>query len=88
MESRKDEIKFRWHSISLEESMKTVRTFHDLKSLEDFVKDEMAKWGERKFDFDYKYVGYDDRIKWHTWYVCLNGNCVGMAELNCRIMSI
>ena len=74
-------IKFRWHRGLLEESLETMMKFHDKTELERHVRDEMAQWNVRVSKITYKYVGYDDRCKWNTWYVCIDGKCIGMAEL-------
>ncbi len=73
-------IKFRWHRGNLADSMATVREFRDRSQLEKYVKMELAQWGIGEFMFLYRYTGYDSRVNWKTWYVLVNGKCVGMAD--------
>lgn len=74
-------VKFRWHRGSYVESIATTKVFKSKKDIERLVTEEFRKWGETKFEFTYDYVCYDERCDWFTWYVCLNGQCIGMAEL-------
>ena len=74
-------VRFRWHRGLLEDSMATEMEFGDRESLEEYVSSDLKEWGLSKTEFSYPYAGYDSRIGWNTWYVCVNGNCVGMADL-------
>lgn len=74
-------IRFRWHRGGIEESLETTREFPDKNELEQYIRDDMEKWGVVDFKITYDYVGYDDRCKCNTWYVCIDGKCIGMAEL-------
>lgn len=74
-------IRFRWHRGGLAESLETTVRFSSKEELEKYIRDDLAKWSVEGFKVTYKYVGYDDRCKWNTWYVCIDGKCIGMAEL-------
>ena len=77
-------VKFRWHRGSLEDSLKTQMEFDTKEDMQRHIAREMSSWTGKKpekFLFDYEYVGYDARCHWFTSYVCVDGNCVGMAQL-------
>lgn len=74
-------IKFRWHRGLLDDSLKTQQTVESKDDIERLIRDEFTPFGIKEFNITYTYVGYDERCDWDTWYVSLNGMCVGMAEL-------
>jgi hypothetical protein len=74
-------VRFRWHRGLLDDSLATAVKLKNKDEIEKLIKHEYRKWGETKFKFTYDYIGFDERCGWNTWYVCLNGRCVGMAEL-------
>ena len=71
-------MKFRFHRGTLAESMETVveiKNFHELQKL--LYKTFPECDGQA---ITLNHACYDDRINWDTYYVCLDGKCIGMSD--------
>ena len=69
---------YRDHRGSLESSMKTVQEMSSADELRTYVRGLMGV--DPKAKISLTYVGQDDRNGWNTYYVCANGQCVGMTN--------
>lgn len=67
---------YRDHRGSLADAMDTARQFESRDSLISELQNSVDKYGEGKYDcskITIKPYGFDDRIKWDTYVVHLNG---------------
>lgn len=71
---------FRWHRGSLAESMETVREFQDIESFRNYLEEDYKHWKAEVEKLGVSYCGYDSRIGWNTWYLTINGYCIGMVN--------
>ena len=69
-------IKYRDHRCSLIESMKTETKFETIEKLKEHINKQYKMFGQEVEEIKFKYVGYDNRINWDTYYVLhrLKGN--------------
>lgn len=68
---------YRDHRGSLVESMKTVRHVHSLQDVRTHLESD---WLSEVGEITIIPYGYDKRIEWDTWIVCVDGNAVGMTN--------
>ena len=75
-------ILYRPHRGSLSDSMALAREFKTVDDMIKYVKNDWYDFiGECVFTIDDESTD-DERIEWHnTHYVLVNGNCVGMCNL-------
>lgn len=69
-------ILFRWHRQLLEDSMATVREIKDFAELEALVHEQYESTGL----VEVKWYADDQRIKWNTYLVTLDGHAVGYTN--------
>lgn len=66
--------------VTLEDAMKKVVTINDRHELLDYLR-QNYEWMNPTFEnTTVKYYGYDDRIDWDTWLVCVDGKAVLFAD--------
>lgn len=58
---------FRFHRGGLAESMKTAVEVKTLQELRNIIEKELQT--ELIADLEFKYVGFDNRVNWNTYYV-------------------
>lgn len=63
-------MKFRHHRGGLKESMDTVVDVFTLDALKELIKKEHSFFKLKKIHF--RYMGYDSRIDWETYLVCVD----------------
>lgn len=63
---------YRPHRETLDDSMKEVVEVNDLVQLEKLMPINGV--------ITFSHVGYDDRVGWDTYYVCVDGKVVGMSN--------
>jgi hypothetical protein len=71
---------FRRHRGMLEESLATTVSVSSVAELEAEVRKAWLHLGDRPVSISFKHVGYDDRCGWDTYYVLVDGQCVGMSD--------
>ena len=75
---------FRHHRGSLDEAMRTVVEIPSKKALLREIKSHLSPHDSLKIDnvddISFKHVGWDDRIKWDTYYVIVDGQVLGMSN--------
>ena len=69
-------VAYRDHRGSLRNSMSTMQRFDTEAGLREHI---VRHYGEIQ-TLEYEHIGMDDRIGWDTWYVLVNGTCVGMTN--------
>ena len=69
-------VAYRDHRGSLRNSMSTMQRFDTEAGLREHI---VRHYGEIQ-TLEYEHIGMDDRIGWDTWYVLVNGMCVGMTN--------
>lgn len=72
-------IKFRFHRGSLEDSMKTVIEINTMVELVNAINKEFV-YDIKETQITFSYASYDNRIGWDTYYVCVDGNAIGMSD--------
>jgi hypothetical protein len=71
-------VRFRWHRGGLEESLATARSFDSRQELEEHVRNGHSLPAEAVIS--YQGIGVDRRCGWDTYYVMVDGQCIGMSD--------
>lgn len=70
-------VKYRDHRSTLSDSMKTVREICSMDDLRDHLESTYIFPGS---EITVKPYGYDKRINWNTYIVCMDGQAVGFTD--------
>lgn len=62
-------MKYRDHKGSLHDSMKTERQVSSVDEIKAHLNKFYNQFGKKVEEIKFKYVGFDDRINWETYYV-------------------
>ena len=73
---------FRWYRETLADSMNTVISFLSYEELLTHVRCALHEQNPAINQLTFEHGGMDDRIGWDTWYVCVDGKCIGMSNCN------
>ena len=69
-------ILYRPHCGGLAEAMAKVKEFNTLKECFEYIVENTETWNNKKpfvlEDISIHYYGYDGRIEWETWVVCID----------------
>lgn len=71
---------FRWHRGSLADSMRTVISFSSYEELLTHVRCVLHEQYPAIDQLTFEHGRMDERIGWDTWYVCIDGKCIGMSN--------